>query len=156
MIDQQELTTVIESALQGSDLFLVETKVSAGGVVEVVIDSMTSVTIDDCVSVNDAVLAAFDRDKGEDYELTVGSYGISEPFKVLQHYEKNLGGEVEVLTRAGQKLKGTLKAADDEGFTLATTKKVRLEGKKHPEMVEENTRYRYDEIKYTKNIIQIK
>ena len=156
MIDKHELATVIENALQNSDLFLVEVKVSADNVIDVAVDSMTDVNIDDCVRVNDAVLTAFDRDQGEDYELTVGSYGISEPFKVPQHYQKNVGGEVEVLTCAGQKLKGILKAADEQGFTLTTTRKMRLEGKKRPEMVEEDTRYRYDEIKYTKNIIQIK
>ena len=90
----------------------------------------------------------------EDYELTVGSYGISDPFKVLQHYKKNMGGEVEVLTKDGKKLKGTLKDADEKGFTLTITKKVKLEGKKRPEMVDEDLNYKYDKIKYTKNIIQ--
>lgn len=155
MIDKQELTTVIEGALQHSDLFLVDVAVSGDNVIEVAIDGMSDVTIDDCVKVNDAVLAAFDRDV-EDYELTVGSYGISEPFKVRRHYDKNLGGEVEVLTKGGVKLKGVLKAATDEDFTVTVTKKVKLEDKKRPELVEEDETFRYGEIKYTKNIIQFK
>ena len=153
MINRQELIDVIHHALEGTARFLVEVKLSADNVIEVLIDSMDSVTIDHCIALNDAVLSHFDRDV-EDYELTVGSYGISDPFKVLQHYKKNMGGEVEVLTKDGKKLKGTLKDADDEGFTLTITKKVKLEGKKRPEMVDEDLNYKYDEIKYTKNIIQ--
>lgn len=153
MINKQELIDVINTELDGSEIFLVEVKVSADNIIDVAIDSMGSVTIDDCIALNNKVLDHFDRDV-EDYELTVGSYGISDPFKVLQHYKKNIGGEVEVLTKDGKKLKGTLKGADEEGFTLTITKKVKLEGKKRPEMVDEDLNYKYDEIKYTKNIIQ--
>lgn len=153
MINKQELTDVINAALEGSEIFLVEIKVSADNIIDVAIDSMGSVTIDDCIALNNKVLDHFDRDV-EDYELTVGSYGISDPFKVLQHYQKNLGGEVEVLTKDGKKLKGVLKDANEEGFVLTITKKVKLEGKKRPEMVDEDLNYKYDEIKYTKNIIQ--
>lgn len=153
MINKQELIDVINTELEGSDIFLVEVKVSADNIIDVAIDSMGSVTIDDCIALNNKVLDHFDRDV-EDYELTVGSYGISDPFKVLQHYKKNMGGEVEVLTKDDKKLKGTLKDADEEGFTLTITKKVKLEGKKRPEMVDEDLNYKYDEIKYTKNIIQ--
>lgn len=153
MINKQELTGVINSALEGSGLFLVEVNVSADNVIDVAIDSMDTVTIDDCVALNDKVLDHFDRDV-EDYELTVGSYSISDPFKVPQHYQKNVDGEVEVLTKDGKKLKGVLKSADEQGFVLTVSKKVKLEGKKRPEMVEEDQNYKYDEIKYTKNIIQ--
>ena len=83
MINKQELIDVINTELEGSDIFLVEVKVSADNIIDVAIDSMGSVTIDDCIALNNKVLDHFDRDV-EDYELTVGSYGISDPFKVLQ------------------------------------------------------------------------
>ena len=66
-----------------------------------------------------------------------------------------MGGEVEVLTCDGRKLKGVLADADDEGFTLTTTVKKKLEGKKRPEMVEEQERFSYSDIKQTKNIIKV-
>lgn len=90
MINKQELIDVINTELEGSDIFLVEVKVSADNIIDVAIDSMGSVTIDDCIALNNKVLDHFDRDV-EDYELTVGSYGISDPFKVLQHYKKKYG-----------------------------------------------------------------
>lgn len=142
--------------MQDSDLFLVDVAIDhQEAVLEVTIDGMEGVTLDDCVMVNNAVLAAFNRDE-EDYELTVGSYGISEPFKVRQHYQKNKGGEVEVLTTAGEKLKGVLGEAGDESFVVTVPTKMKLEGKKRPEMVDVPHELKYSEIKYIKNIIQIK
>ena len=153
MIDKKELTAVIEKALDGSKMFLVELKVSGDNVIDVQLDSLESITIDDCIAVNNAVHEAFDQDV-EDYELTVGSYSLTDPFKVLQQYEKNVGGEVEVLTADGKKLKGTLTAADAQEFTITVPTKTKVEGKKRPEIVNVEHTFKYDEIKYTKNILQ--
>lgn len=154
MIDKKEMQQVVERFVADKDLFLVEINIDhSDNIVEVLIDSMDSVTLDDCVAVNDAILSHFDRDK-EDFELTVASYGISDPFKVPAHYLKNVGGEVETLTADGRKLKGTLKSADEQGFVLTTTAKVKPEGKKRPEIVEIDNELKYNEIKYTKNIIK--
>ena len=155
MIDKTALEQVINEALEGTKMFLVTLKVSKDNVIDVALDSDEDITIDDCVAVNDAVLAAFDRDEGEDYELTVGSYGITSPLLMPRQYRKNIGYEVEVLTGDGRKLKGVLTDADDEGFTLTMTVKRKLEGKKRPEMVEEQEHFNYSDIKQTKNIIKI-
>ncbi len=154
MIDKTELEKVINEALDGTKMYLVTLKVSKDNIIEVALDSDEDITIDDCVAVNDAVLAAFDRDD-EDYELTVGSYGISSPLLLPRQYRKNIGYEVEVLTADGRKLKGVLADADDEGFTLTMTVKKKLEGKKRPELVEEQEHFNYNDIKQTKNIIKI-
>ena len=155
MIDKTALEQVINEALEGTGMFLVTLKVSKDNVIDVALDSDEDITIDDCVAVNDAVLAAFDRDEGEDYELTVGSYGITSPLLLPRQYRKNIGYEVEVLTGDGRKLKGVIADADDEGFTLTTTVKRKFEGKKRPELVEEQERFNYSDIKQTKNIIKI-
>ena len=154
MIDKTELEKVINEALDGTKMYLVTLKVSKDNIIEVALDSDEDITIDDCVAVNDAVLAAFDRDD-EDYELTVGSYGISSPLLLPRQYRKNIGYEVEVLTADGRKLKGVLADADAEGFTLTMTVKKKLEGKKRPELVEEQEHFNYNDIKQTKNIIKI-
>ena len=154
MIDKTALEQVINEALEGSKLYLVTLKVSKDNIIDVALDSDEDITIDDCVAVNDAVHAAFDRDE-EDYELTVGSYGITSPLLLPRQYQKNVGYEVEVLTADGRKLKGVLADADEEGFTLTMTVKRKLEGKKRPELVEEQERFNYSDIKQTKNIIKI-
>ena len=154
MIDKTELEKVINETLDGSKMYLVTLKVSKDNVIDVALDSDEDITIDDCIAVNDAVLDAFDRDK-EDYELTVGSYGITSPLILPRQYRKNIGYEVEVLTADGRKLKGVIADADDEGFTLSMIVKKKLEGKKRPEMVEEQERFNYSDIKQTKNIIKM-
>ena len=154
MIDKTSLEQVINDALEGTKMYLVTIKVSKDNVIDVALDSDEDITIDDCVAVNDAVLAAFDRDD-EDYELTVGSYGITSPLLLPRQYRKNVGQEVEVLTAAGRKLKGTLADADDEGFILSMTVKPKLEGKKRPSLVEEQEQFKYSDIKQTKTIIKI-
>jgi ribosome maturation factor RimP len=152
MIDKKALEQVINEALEGSKMYLVTLKVSKDNVIDVALDSDDDITIDDCVAVNDAVLAAFDRDD-EDYELTVGSYGITSPLLLPRQYSKYVGCDVEVLTADGRKLKGTLADADETGFVLSITVKKKLEGKKRPELVEEQERFNYSDIKQTKNII---
>ena len=50
----------------------------------------------------------------------------------MAQYEKNIGNKVEVLTRDGRKLHGTLTTAGPEQFTVDTLVKVRPEGAKRP------------------------
>ena len=68
------------------------------------IDSDTSVDIDECIRLNRLVESEFDRDE-EDYELEIGSAGLTSPLRVERQYHKNEGNEVEVLTADGRKLK---------------------------------------------------
>ena len=154
MIDKAELTDVINQALDGSDMFLVDVTVTPDNVIDVDIDADRAITIDDCQRLNDIVLAKFDRDV-EDYELTIGSCGLTTPFKVLRQYAKNVGNAVEVLTADGRKLKGTLANAGDDQFTVTIEVKEKVEGKKRPQLVQKDIVLKYDEVKYTKNIIEI-
>lgn len=152
MLDKAEVTRVIEQAIEGSDLFVVQVTITRDNIITVDLDSDSSVDIDQCIMVNDAVLAAFDRDV-EDYELTVGSNGISSPLLVRRQYDKNIGQEVEVLTRDGRKLKGVLTQVDDEGFTIEVLTKVKVEGKKRPAQMMMPERITYDNAKQTKCVI---
>ena len=68
----------------------------------------------------------------------------------------NIGQEVEVLTKDGRKLAGILKDADEEKFTVAVQKKVKLEGAKRPKLQEEDETFTYEQIKYTKYLISFK
>ena len=154
MIDKAELTDVINQALDGSDMFLVDVTVTPDNVIDVEIDADRDITIDDCQRLNDIVLAKFDRDV-EDYELTIGSCGLTTPFKVLRQYAKNVGNAVEVLTADGRNLKGTLANAGDDQFTVTIEVKEKVEGKKRPQIVQKDIVLKYDEVKYTKNIIEI-
>lgn len=153
MIDKQALTTFIESRLEGTDLFLVDLKISSDNNIVVEIDSDTSVDIDRCVELTRAIESEFNRDE-EDYELEVGSCGLTSPFKVRRQYEKNRGKEVEVLTLGGKKYKGMLQDAGDDSFTVICEEKVKKEGSKRPVIEKVSHTFPYAEVKYTKYLLQ--
>lgn len=155
MIDLQSVKEIVNEGIQGTDLFVVDITVSPDNRIVVEVDNDEGVDIDRCTTLHRYIENRLDREV-EDYELEVGSAGITSPFKVVRQYQKNIGNEVEVLTRSGQKLTGTLKAADEEAFTLTVTKKVKPEGAKRKIEVEEDLTFPYNEIKYTKYIIRFK
>lgn len=155
MILKEAIYQVVEAYLESTDYYLVDVKVSADNNISVEIDSFDGVSIDFCIELSRFIETKFDRE-AEDYELQVSSAGLTEPFKVVKQYEKNIGNEVEVLTRAGKKLTGVLADANEAGFVLETEKTVKPEGAKRKMTVVENLTFTYDEVKHTKYIIRFK
>ena len=152
MIDKQNVTSLVERWLEGKDYFLTDLTVSEDDRIVVEIDHKDGVWIDDCVDLSRYIESNLDREV-EDYELEVGSAGIGKPFKVLQQYVNNVGNEVEVLLRDGTKLKGVLKDAGEAGFTVTVKKKVRPEGAKRPQLVDEDVSLAYGDAKEVKAVI---
>ena len=155
MIEKNTIRQLAEEKLASSDYFVVDVEINPGNVIVVEIDSDKAVSIDDCAELSRYIEEHLDRD-AEDFELEVGSAGITSPFKVLRQYRKNIGNEVEMLLKAGKKLTGILKDANEENVTLTVEKQVKPEGAKRKITVEEDQTYSYDEIKYTKYLIRFK
>lgn len=155
MIENKFIQDIANEYLQGTDMFLVDAVVRPGNVIVVEVDSDQGVSIEDCIALSKSIESRLDRDV-EDFELEVGSAGITSPFKILRQYKKNLGNEVEVLTKGGQKLSGVLKSCDEVGFTVTVTKMIKPEGAKKKVAVEEDHSFGYDDVKYTKYLIRFK
>lgn len=155
MIDKDLIKNITEGFLLGTDMFLVEASVRPGNIIVVEIDSEEGVSIDDCIALSRNIESQLDREK-EDFELEVGSVGITSPFRIPRQYKKNIGNEVETLTKSGQKLSGILKSADESSFVLTITKMVKPEGAKKKVAVEEDLSFAFDEVKYTKYLIRFK
>ena len=155
MIEKAVVTQLVEEHLQASNSYLVDVAIKPGNYIVVEIDSDDSVSIDDCVALSQYIEAHLDRDV-EDYELEVGSAGITSPFKVLRQYQKNIGNEVEMLLKSGTKKVGVLIAVDISGATISVEKKVKPEGAKRPVMVTEEEKYPLEAIKHTKYLIRFK
>jgi ribosome maturation factor RimP len=157
MIDKNLLTATVTEAIEGTSLFLVDVEVRPDNTIVVEVDSADGVDINQCVDITRKIEARFDRDV-EDYELEVGSAGLTSPFKVRGQYLKNVGNPVEVLTRDGRKIKGTLTAVSDtdDTFTVTTVVKVKEPGKKKPIEQEQPTTLSPDECKYVKYLIDFK
>ena len=155
MISKDTIYQVVEKFLLDTDYFLVDIKVTPDNRVLVEIDSFEGVTIEFCAELNRHIESQIDREI-EDYELEVGSAGLTEPFKVLKQYEKNLGNEVETLTKEGKKFNGILKEVRSTDFVIEIEKTEKPEGAKRKIIVNEDLTFPYDEIKTTKYIIRFK
>ena len=130
-----------------------DVRVDAGNRIEVEIDSDEPVSIEECESLTRAIESEFDRDK-EDYELEVGSAGLTSPFKVRRQYLKYIGQEVEVLPKDGKKISGILKTADETGFTIISKEKVKKPDSKRPVIEDVTHTFPYEEVKYTKYLLK--
>ena len=155
MIEKKVICQLVEEKLASSSNYLVDVVIKPGNLIIVEIDNDEAVSIDDCVELSRFIEDNLDREV-EDFELEVGSAGITSPFKILRQYVKNIGNEVEMLLKSGVKLNGTLKAADENGVVVAVVRKEKPEGAKRPVVVLKDESYTFDEIKYTKYLIRFK
>lgn len=155
MIDKSLVEQVAREAIVGTDLFLVSVSVSADNRIVVEYDSRNYMDVDACAMLSRKIEAALDRD-AEDFELEVGSAGLTSPFKVREQFDKNIGNEVEVLTRDGRKFSGTLVETTDSGFTVEVARKVKKEGQKRPVVEQQPETLAYGDAKSVKYVINFK
>ena len=155
MIEKETVKSLVNQWLEGKEYFLTDLSVSADNRIVVEIDHKEGVWIDDCVNLSRYIDQHLDREV-EDYELEVGSAGIGQPFKVLQQYLNHVGQQVEVLTNGGEKLRGLLKEASEEGIILTVTVKVKEEGMKRPKLQEQDKQFSFNDIKQTQYVIDYK
>ena len=113
MINKEQIATLAEEAIQGTDLFWVEVKVKPANVIEVYVDADSAVNIDQCVAISRFVESKMDRDV-EDFELSVLSWGLSGALKLDRQLQKYVGKDVEVKTKELGKIQGKLMAFDAE------------------------------------------
>lgn len=124
MIEKIKILELVNNALEGSDKFLVNLKITPDNRIYVDIDGDNGVTIDDCIELSRAIEGQLDRDE-EDFALDVSSAGADAPLKLTRQLVKNIGREVDVVMFDGEKLTGELTAADEASITIriAGTKK---------------------------------
>lgn len=155
MIEKSIVKQLVDEWLEGKEYFLVDIVVTPDDRIVVEIDHAEGVWIEDCVELSRFIEAHLSRDE-EDYELEVGSAGIGQPFKVHRQYVNHIGKEVEVMTTDGKKVKGVLKDVCEEDFVVTVHVKVKEEGAKRPKWVDEDQRFAFNEVKYTKYLISFK
>lgn len=154
MIKKEQILNLIQSKLREDGYFPVSVEVKPGNRIEVLIDSNEGAPIEYCMEISRLIEQSLDRDS-EDFELEVSSPGIGQPFKVKEQYLKSIGRPVEVLLPDGQTQKGVLEKVDDEGFDVKEEKKIKPEGKKKKELQVFNHRFRFDEVKKVKELLEM-
>ena len=155
MIDKNIVKTLVEEWLKDKEYFLVDIQVSPDDRIVVDIDHADGVWIEDCVALSKYIEDRLSRDE-EDYELEVGSAGLGQPFKVPQQYINYVGKDVEVLDAEGKKVRGVLKSVEGNDFVVTVSEKVKVEGKKRPQLQDVDHQYQMDKVKYTKYLISFK
>ena len=145
MIEKIKVLELINGALDGSDKFLVNLKITPDNRIFVDIDGDNGVNIDDCIELSRSIESQLDRDE-EDFELNVGSAGADMPLKLPRQYRRHIGRDLDVTTFDGEHLEAELIDADDEGISLRThaTKKTPAE----------DSRLKYSDIKVAKVVIK--
>ena len=151
MTDKQNIIDLTEQylLLAGSESYLVAVDIEKDNRIVVTIDNESGVDIDECVNISNYLVSHLDRDT-DDFELEVGSAGLSTPLRILRQYEKYEGERMEVLCKDGKKLVGILGKADAEGFDLTVTRKVKPEGAKKKIDVTETLRIAFDAVNSVK------
>jgi ribosome maturation factor RimP len=152
MIDKEKIANLVHEKLTG-DQFLVDITVSSSNIIHVMVDSDTGISINQIVEISRFVENGLDRD-AEDFELSVYSAGLSEPFRLIRQYKKNIGKEVELVQVNGIKLTGVLVLADEEGISLEVITREKTEGSKKKELVTRIHQLSYSDIKEAKRILK--
>lgn len=155
MIDVTRVREIAETQMEGTDLFVVEVRVSPANEIVVTVDSDTQVGIDRCVELSRSIEGALDREQ-EDFELTVMSAGIGQPLKMLRQYRKLIGRPVEVILKDGGKIVGNLTDASETSIAVEYEERVAVEGKKRKQIVTTRRELSLDEVKATCEYLDFK
>ncbi len=152
MISEKQIKKWVEEQLEGTDRFVIHVKVSAENGINVVIDSDSGVSIDDCIALSRFIEHQLDRGE-EDFELKVLSSGLEYPFSLLRQYKKYIGKRIQVKLENDSEKKGILQEVNNEYIILQeeTEKKYKKSIKR---ISGESIRISMNEIKQAKAVIE--
>ena len=153
MISAEKIRALAEEKLVDTQNYLVDVILRPGNKITVLLDSMNGgISINDCVQISRQIESNLDREV-EDFELNVSSSGLDRPFKVLKQYIKNIGKEVEIVTKENKKLTGILLDANETEVILEAKTKEKVDGKKGKQTIIKTHKLNYNQIKETKIVI---
>jgi ribosome maturation factor RimP len=152
MIKEKHIRELAGQQLEGTDMFVVRVIVKPGNRIQLILDGDRDLTIEDCMRLSRFIEGKLDRDS-EDFELTVSSAGLDQPFSMMRQYRKYLGREVEVKLLDDSRFTATLKDVTDQEIAfIRHTKK----GEKKAKQQESEQRLPFSEIKETRPAIIFK
>lgn len=154
MIKKEIIEQLTADVLTG-DFFLIQVTVKQGNNVEVIIDGDNGVSIQKCVEVSRYIEQHLDREN-EDFELSVYSAGLGNPFKVYRQYVKNIGKIVDVKQGEEKPLSGTILNVDENGFDLETKVSIKDEATRKKKEVKKVVRFNFTDQPEVKNSITFK
>ncbi len=129
-IENRVIQLVEEKIADRPELFIVDVKMHASGLLSIFLDGDNGISIQDCAAVSRHVGFHLEEENAieQAYHLEVSSPGLDMPLKPGRQYLKNIGRLVSVKLRSGAVTEGKLIAADAQGITLEEARKEK--GKK--------------------------
>ena len=130
-LEEEKVKELVEKILEDhKDLFLVDVKIkgsSGNKKILVFVDDDTSLTIDKCGKINQEIGNKMEEVNLIDgkYTLEVSSPGLDFPLGKSRQYKKNIGRQLTIDLKSGQKLEGELKGVSEESILLAEKDKVK-------------------------------
>jgi ribosome maturation factor RimP len=131
MIELKEIQQVTKDIIRTKPFadkktFLVDISISPNNNINIWLDAFEGISVDDCTAVNKAFKQHFDQDI-ENYELTVSSAGLTNPFKVKEQYQKAIGTEIKIQKTDGKRVRGKLTEVKDTEISIEFFKKKQKE-----------------------------
>jgi ribosome maturation factor RimP len=117
MITEESIRTLIDTALEGTDKYLLDLTIKTGNNIHIFIEGDRTINIDDCVEVSRLVEGSLDREV-EDFELHVSSAGIDQPLRLPRQFRKNVNRDLSIELAEKVIMKGTLLVAGDTNITI--------------------------------------
>ncbi len=140
---------MIQEAISGTEVFLVEATVKPGNIIRVFVDEPEGISLDECVRISKAIESGIDREK-EDFEMQVSSPGLDNPLLVIHQYIKSIGEELKIETNDKQRIIGELLEVDPAGISLNAKIKVKTKGLKKGKTEFQMMNLKFEDIKSAK------
>lgn len=154
-MDKSLLEHLVQEYLKDTDYALITLDINSQNEILIEVDRLQGVDVEFCGALNQYMVEQLDAAGVENYSLEVGSVSLTDPFKTKMQYEKNIGHDVEVLTREGKKLRGQLVSVDEDSFAVDVDTLVAVEGKKRKQHEMITHTFAYGDVKYTKYDLKI-
>lgn len=142
MITKKQIQAIVENIIDQKNQFIVDISVKPSSKIIIIVDDYKNITIDKCAEISRSIDKILNRGV-EDYELEVTSPGLTQPFRVLQQYKKNIGKDIEILLKTGIKTKAKLISFNEKGIGIELEKNIK-------QKITENLFIDFDNIKNTK------
>ena len=151
MITEKQIIKLVEEHLGEGEIFLVDLVIKRGNQISVFIDGDHRVTIEACRHLSRFLEESLDRET-EDFDLTVSSAGADRPLKLPRQYRKNIGNDLELVSKSGDKFTGKVLKADELGVEIEQYPVKKSKNEQEKIIVS----LKYDEIKSAKEVISFK
>lgn len=150
MIDDGSLRKAVEELATKRGFFIVDLQ-NKKGRIQVIIDDYQGIKLDECVEINRDLRSLF-GEKLDDVDLEVTSPGLTEPFKVYEQYDKNVGRKVQVQLTDGRQISGKLQQVAPDQIMVEEKKRIKNE-KNKKRTVHEEHEIPFTDIQHTKLLI---